>query len=165
MKPTDAQIIEEQRRQQAVRNVRNGSKDFYALNPLTKNTHGTGVASPKVAAPVTPGGSGGKASGVRQRKCPNKTETAFLALLEARRKRGEFTRVDREGITLRWPDGMTYTPDAVCWNEVGAPLLIETKGAFIRRSGLEKFRAARAQWSWFSFELWQRVKGEWKKLL
>lgn len=141
------------------------SKSTRAVNQLPETQHGIGVASPSVAAPVTTGGSGGRAklSGVRQRKGPNKTEASFLAFLK---ETCPNARIEREAITLRWPDGMTYTPDFVLFYTSGQIGFYETKGPFIRRTGLEKFRAARAHWPMFEFELWQRdAAHNWKKLL
>lgn len=114
--------------------------------------------------------------GPRGRAPMNKTETAFSALLDARQRRGEILHWQREGITLRWPDGMTYSPDfsivtsmAAEATETEAPsvrlTLIETKGGFIRDDALVKFRAARSAWPHYRFEMWQLTKGEWTRIL
>lgn len=94
----------------------------------------------------------------------NKTESAFTRLLDAMKSRGDIDRYDREGITLRWDDGMTYTPDFSCYN--GSQItFIEVKGAFIEGDALVKFRSARAHWAMFKFEMWQYAKREWNKIL
>lgn len=98
----------------------------------------------------------------------NKTETAFAARLEALKRAGEIIRWDREGITLRWPDGMTYSADfaVIRPSEFGILLvLMETKGAFLRDDSLVKFRAARAYWPEFEFELHQFKRGQWSRIL
>ena len=122
-------------------------------------------ASAPPAAPVAQRGADVPRRGMsapRQRKAMNKTEESFLALLTVN---FPHCQIDREGITLRWPDGMTYTSDFVVYGG-SKPLLIETKGPFIRRSGLEKFRAARARWTAFEFQMHQRDKAyNWKKIL
>lgn len=112
----------------------------------------------------------------RGRKGMNKTETAFSHLLEARQRRGDIVSYDREGMTLRWPDGMTYTADFSVVEEValaslaGRPAaqritLIEVKGAYIHEDALVKFRAARAHWPLFGFEMHQLAGGAWTRLL
>ncbi len=114
----------------------------------------------------------------RGRRKMNKTEAAFALILEARKRNGEILRYEWEGISLRWPDGMVFTPDFAVWKENeyvdssecdGAVWkevsFIETKGAFIEGDALVKFRAARAQWQEFTFELWQLKKGTWSKIL
>ncbi len=94
----------------------------------------------------------------------NKTETAYSLILEARKRRGDIARWEREGMTLRWPDGMTYTADFTVWH-TGGILLIETKGAWIEGDALVKFRAARAYWPEFQFEMQQCKKGQWERIL
>lgn len=108
----------------------------------------------------------------RGRRKMNKTEAAFALILEARKRAGEITRYEWEGVTLRWPDGLTYSPDFVVWgwnasmeNPVYPITMIETKNAWIEGDALVKFRAARANWSEFVFELHQLKKGTWTKLL
>lgn len=102
----------------------------------------------------------------RGRKGMNRTEAAYALILEALKRAGDIHRYEREGITLRWQDGMTYTPDFTVWNSIDSRLLlIETKGAFIEGDALVKFRAARAHWPEFHFEMRQLKKGTWTQLL
>lgn len=102
----------------------------------------------------------------RGRKGMNETETAYALILEARKRAGEIVRYEREGITLRWPDGMTYSPDFCIWETIDSRILLaETKGAFLREDALVKFRAARAYWPEFRFEMWQLSKGSWTQIL
>lgn len=100
----------------------------------------------------------------------NKTEAAFAALLQARKLAGEISDWFYEGITLRLPDGMTLTPDFAVWMKNEDDLfvwhLMETKGAWIEEDALVKFRTFRHIFNMqFEWEMWQRVKGEWKKIL
>lgn len=105
----------------------------------------------------------------------NKVEAAYSMILEARKRAGEILRYEWEGITLRWPDGMAFTPDfsvfgnQPSYNEDGDkyPLtFIETKGPWIEEDAKVKFRAARAHWPEFTFEMWQQDKSKnWKQLL
>lgn len=111
-----------------------------------------------------------KAAGLskpRGRKGMNKTEAAFALILEAEKRAGLWQRYEREGLTLRWPDGMTYTSDFVAFApESGSPMtFIETKGEFIEGDALVKFRAARAHWPEFHFKMMQLKKGSWEQIL
>lgn len=141
------------------------SKSLLAANAAY---YGSGVPT---ATPETP--SKPKAGGLakpRGRKGMNKTEASFATRLEAQLEADEIISYAREGITLRWPDGMTYTPDFAALRRIaGTPyhdlLLIETKGAWIEQDALVKFRAARAHWVFFAFEMWQLKKREWSQLL
>lgn len=128
---------------------------------------------PANVAPAPTKGTGkGKPRG---RAAMNKTETAYSQILEAMKSRGEIKRWEREGITLRWPDGMTYSPDFAVWELATDPfpedhtrerlVFIEVKGPFIREDALVKFRAARAHWPEFAFSMMQLKKGEWTQIL
>lgn len=101
----------------------------------------------------------------RCRKPMNGTETAYSLILEARVRRGELTKWEREGITLRWPDGMTYSPDFYVLHPDGRKEFIEVKGPWIEEDALVKFRAARACWTEFFFAMWQLDKGSWVQIL
>lgn len=112
----------------------------------------------------------------KRRSAMNKTESRFARLLEARVARGEIESFEYEGLTLRWPDGMRYTPDFVV---VDATLsadaasaqspsvcitLIEVKGAYGWAKDIVRFRAARDKWgNRYRFEFWQEVDGKWKE--
>lgn len=109
----------------------------------------------------------------------NKTETAYSLILEAMKRRGDITDWEREGITLRWKDGMKYTPDfTVTSGTVGivrvgetlprecvALTFIEVKGPKIEEDALVKFRSARDKWSRYRFEMWQLKAHAWTKVL
>lgn len=125
--------------------------------------------------PVLEAPDGKKSGGLakpRGRKGMNKTEAAYALILESKKRAGEILRYEREGITLRWPDGMTYSADFAVWMNTGQQyphekqlLFIETKGAWIEQDALVKFRAARAHWPEFDFQMWQMKKGAWTRLL
>lgn len=135
------------------------------------------VESEKAGRDSGKGKPGGLAK-PRGRAPMNKTETAFARILEARQRREEIVSFDREGITLRWPDGMMYTGDFSVVTSL-APMgcttdtegaaqritIIEVKGAFLREDALVKFRAARANWPLYRFEMWQLAGGEWAQIL
>lgn len=106
----------------------------------------------------------------KRRSAMNKTEARFARLLEARVERGEIISFEYEGITLRWPDGMRYSPDFVLWvSTTGindhlytAQTLVEVKGAHAWAKDVVKFRAARDRWgNRYRFEFWQEVDGQW----
>jgi hypothetical protein len=113
-----------------------------------------------VEAPTMP------AKGFRQAKQPNKTEAAFGLILEARKRRGEIEEYRYEGLTLRWGDGMRYTPDFVVYWDRGGPVLMEIKGSHIWDRDLVRFKGCRAEWKHrFSFEMHQKKSGEWRRIL
>jgi hypothetical protein len=102
----------------------------------------------------------------------NKTERVFSFILEAMKRKGEISRYDYEGITLRWKSGkkiIRYTPDFVVFFpaiDVGRRIrLIEVKGPFVKgkfERAIERFRHARTFWGTeFEFQLWQRTHDGW----
>lgn len=96
----------------------------------------------------------------------NKTEQAYASRLEAMKNRRDILDYVREGVTLRWDDGLAYTPDFWVLHIDGSQEMIETKGPHIRDDALVKFRAARDKWKRaYSFSMWQLRKGEWEKIL
>lgn len=113
-----------------------------------------------------------KKSGKR-RKEMNKTESEFARILEAKVARNEIMSWEYESMTLRWPDGMRYTPDFVLvhhsnpdcvFSEPQLLTLIEVKGAYAWAKDVVKFRAARDKWGdRFKFEFWQKIDGEWRE--
>ncbi len=98
----------------------------------------------------------------------NKTESEYAQILEIQKKRGENQRWEYEGITLKWA-GMRYTPDfVVFYRDIAGfqPRLkfIEVKGGHIWDRDIVRFKGARAFYPEFQFEMWQKKKGEWKRL-
>lgn len=148
------------------------SKDFRDKNP-----HLFGAPAAPVDAPPALKKAG------KRRKEMNKTESKFSALMDARVARGEIESFEYEGLTLRWPDGMRYTPDFAVYgfthlvrrNQIGwvfdsgdrpcsAITLIEVKGAHSWAKDVVKFRAARDKWGCrYRFEFWQELNGEWRE--
>lgn len=139
--------------------------------PDAKSTTDSGLS----VAPETKRAGGQKRvpglSKPRGRKGMNRTEQAFALRLEAMKQAGEIVRHDFEGVTLRLPDGLAYTPDFAAWEPVlgsyspPAMVLFETKGAYIRPDSLTKFRAFRAYFPQVRMEMWQLKKGQWTRLL
>jgi len=115
----------------------------------------------------------------------NKTETEFSMILEAMKRRGEILRWRFQALTLKWGEGkaaLRYTPDfyvvrsptfkpvdALDMIEAGdlgwSPLFIEVKGGFIREDAMVKFKAARAEFAEFAFEMHQKKAGAWRRVL
>lgn len=107
--------------------------------------------------------------GFRLAKLPNKTENEFGAILEARRRKGEFAYPVRfEAVKLRVAGNCYYTPDWMTTSESisGAPFItfFEVKGAHIWEDSKVKFKAAKELHPWASFEMWQKKAGEWKRI-
>lgn len=106
----------------------------------------------------------------KKRREMNKTEGAFSIVLEARVKRGELLWFDYEAITLRWgPDGLRYTADFVALRETAACsaelVFFEIKGGHIWTQDMVKFKAARAEFTYFEFQMWQFSEREWRQLI
>lgn len=135
---------------------------------LALNPHLLGQPTP-VAPEPEPVKKPGKKPG-KKRKVMNRIETEFSMILERDRKAGIITRWDYEGMTLRWPDGMMYSPD-FCVFSLFDPndeskiqiTFIEVKGPYSWAKDIVKFRAARAQWPMFKFEFWQKIDGGWQE--
>jgi hypothetical protein len=104
-----------------------------------------------------------------------KTEREFAVLLEHMKRTDEILRYDYEGITLRWQSGhqiIRYTPDFVVFPPAiavsGQIKFIEVKGPFIKgkfERAIERFRHARTYWPQFLFELHQKTKDGWRRIL
>ncbi len=129
--------------------------------PVTSQPH-----EPVVTAKPSKKAAGGLAK-PRGRRKMNKTEAAYALILEAKKRTGQVVRYGWEEITLRWPDGMSYTPDFCVWypNVPSQLVFVETKGPWIEDDAKVKFRAARAHWPEFDFQMWQLKKGLWTQLL
>lgn len=149
------------------------SEDFKKENPQLF-AHGATVAIMPAAPAPAPKKHVPELSKPRGRKQMNQTETRYSLILQAMKDRGEIVDFEREGLTLRWPDGMTYTPDfmVIAWQDVtGNPLhirilFVEVKGAKIEGDALVKFRAARDKWGGrYGFEMHQWKARTWTKIL
>lgn len=143
--------------------VRKLNAHIYAQGvSIVSETRAMPVAA-AVSAAETAAGSG-HAKFQQKTRQPNHTEQRYLDILEARKKRGEIDSYRYEGMSLRWGDGMRYTPDAVvfCGKEI---TLIEVKGPHIHQKDLIRFKGCKAEWPEFHFEIWQEVKREWKRVL
>lgn len=108
----------------------------------------------------------------------NRTESEFAMMLEAQKRRGEILEWRYEGITLAWGcdpatgKPMRYKPDFLVIEEmIGLPVkapvirIIETKGNFIYPQDLIRFKGCRSDWPMFRFELHQKTKEGWSKIL
>lgn len=105
----------------------------------------------------------------------NATERAYGLILEAMKRRGEIVDYRPFGIKLEWgadPETgkpMVYSPDFFVekhrphedWENV----LIEVKGPHIYPQDWIRFKGCRAEWPMFRFELHQKTKEGWKRLL
>lgn len=100
----------------------------------------------------------------------NKTEREFSILLEARKQKGEICGWSYETVKLRLADRTTYTPDFLTWefawdDETPVRLcFIEIKG-FKREDAMVKYKVAREQFPWATFEMWERKGGSWNRIL
>jgi hypothetical protein len=93
----------------------------------------------------------------------NKTEVEFSYVLEARKRAGEIDGWAFESVKLRLADGCWYLPDFMAWGK--AFTFYEVKGAHIWDDAMVKFKVAREQIKWATFELHQKLNGQWTRIL
>lgn len=100
----------------------------------------------------------------------NKSEHEYSLILESKKRRGEINDYKFEGITLRWGEdpetgrAMRFTPDFTVWKDGGAEIEFHEVKGFIRSRDLVRFKGARAEWSRYHFELWQKREGQWARI-
>lgn len=87
----------------------------------------------------------------------NKTEAAYMALLEARKRAGEILWYQFEGITLKLADDTRYTPDFFVLMADGSLECHETKG-FWRDDARVKIKVAASMFP-FRFVAAKKAKG------
>jgi hypothetical protein len=110
---------------------------------------------------------------VHKAKGMNKTEAEFGMMLEARRRRGEIDGYLFEGFKIRLADGCWYTPDFMAWkwcapHRIDKSIWVrfyEVKGRHIWDDAKVKFRVAKEQVKWATFEMHQKTKEGWKQIL
>jgi hypothetical protein len=103
----------------------------------------------------------------------NGAESQYALLLEAMRRRGDIVSWSFEGITLRLADGCRYTPDFFVvinmnitkYYQVPRLRFIEVKGRHIWDDAKVKFKVAREQNPWAEWEMHQKTKEGWTRLL
>lgn len=127
------------------------------------------VAAVVPAVPQLPTSNCNLPTSARKRTM-NKTESAFAAILEARKARGEIISYQYEGVTLRWSDGARYTPDFICVQPIADStrheiVFYETKGGHLFPGAKRRFKEARDNHPWAQFEMWQKKSGTWTRLL
>lgn len=97
---------------------------------------------------------------------PNKTEAEFGLILEAQKRKGDIIAYAYEGLSLRWSDGMRYTPDFVVIVEDSPFRLVECKGGYIWPKDMIRFKGCRAEWKkHFDFEMHQKREGTWQRIM
>ena len=89
----------------------------------------------------------------------NKTEAAYMALLEARKRAGEILWYRFEGITLKLAQDTRYTPDFFVLAADGSLECHETKGPFMREDSWIKLKIATSLFP-FRFIFAQKTKNE-----
>lgn len=159
-----------------------GSREFQRLNPhLYKPTEPASAAPisanlPPLSPKLTQDSGNGAKLGKR-RKQMNRTETEFSHRLQVMLKSGEIVDWEYESTTLRWGeiDPISYTPDftvtshTILAGEDSYPftkiIFIEVKGAHIWAKDIQKFKAARNQFTRFEFQLFQKKHQEWNQVL
>lgn len=134
----------------------NASRSLFEANAGLVET-GAPAAPPVLSSP----------NKLRRARQPNKTESRFGLLLEARKLRGEIPFYAFEAITLHWGDGMKYTPD---WVVFSLPILcIEVKGGYKWQKDVVRYKGCSAQWraqlpDIFGFEMHEEKDGIWQRI-
>lgn len=83
----------------------------------------------------------------------NKTEAAYAAQLELRKRAGEIADYRFEALTLQLADRTTLTVDFLVIKPDGLIELHETKGGFMREDSWIKLKVAATLLPWFRFVL------------
>jgi len=91
----------------------------------------------------------------------SEVERRYAERCEFRKLAGEIKDWKYEPLTFRLADDLKYIIDFLIVESDGSFTFIETKGAFIRREGLNKFKVAREMFPFFKFEMWQWDRGQW----
>jgi hypothetical protein len=151
-------------------NTANFSKDTLALNPHLssqfldhQNREDVGVnRKPTVSEVVAPEGKSRKLRKAPEPKTRPEREMAMM--LDRSMKQGDIQSFKFEGMTLQF-NGMRYTADFLVFEIGGRVRLVEVKGSFIRRTGIQAFQAAESNFPYFTFEMWQLTKNEWSRVL
>lgn len=106
-----------------------------------------------------------KVQKLRQGRMPNKTESDFGNILEARKARGEILFYAFEGINLRWGDSMRYTTDFAIFFDCEPIKLIELKGGYRWQKDVIRYKGCKAEWkNFFQFEMWEKKNGAWTQI-
>ncbi len=129
-------------------------------------------------APESESLSAPKRRGKRRREM-NATEREFAAYLQRLMDANEIISFDYEGMTLRWGTGaalLSYTADFVAVHDVtykGYPpdlqstlpshpfvrlVFYEIKGAHAWKADIVRFKAAKAAFPLYEFQLWEKAK-------
>ena len=90
----------------------------------------------------------------------NKTEQAYAALLEERKKAGEIHHYQFEAMALKLAKLTTYTPDFFIINADGTIEFVEIKG-YWHQAGRIKIKVASEMHPWFKFTAVQYKKKTW----
>jgi hypothetical protein len=116
---------------------------------------------------IVPPSETAKVQKLRRGKQMNATESAYSLILEAMKRRGDIADYKFEGLTLRLADDCRYTPDFFII-VARDPLQIrfaETKGAHIWDDSKVKFRVAKEQNPWAEWEMHQKIKCDWSRII
>lgn len=126
------------------------------------------VVMPNIAGPVS-------IKPPRRSKEPNQTEREFGAMLERRKRAGEFETVQFEAVRLKLAPGLTYEPDWFCTRPLTSvfsqrprhhrPCIFEVKGRKKWDDAIAKFKMAREVHKWAHFEMWEKLPdGRWQQM-
>lgn len=89
----------------------------------------------------------------------NKTEARYAQRLTDAGRSWRY-----EPLKIQLAERTTYTPDFLVIDPHGDFSLHEVKGGFVREDAWIKFKIAREMYPMFTFELWQWVKNNWRRI-
>ena len=157
------------------------NKSLAAANPGWKPPATAAQLLSESTAAVSLSPSEGQDSGKRPRRGKkrremNATEREFSRILDRMVDHGELVSWDYEGMSLRWGEGagsMTYTPDFCAIRNLvpgsDRPFIqlvfFEVKGAHAWQKDIIKFKAARANWELFEFQLHEKTTEGWVRTI
>lgn len=94
-------------------------------------------------------------------------ELEYAMILERMKREHEIESYKYEGVTLKLADGCRFTPDFFV--VVSALVLrlrfVEVKGKHVWEDSIVKFKVAREQNPWAEWQLHQRTKDGWYRLI
>lgn len=91
----------------------------------------------------------------------NKTEAEYQLRLRVDQQDGHIEWFGFEAMKFEIGDGAWYTPDFMVLNTSGKLEAHEVKGGLIREAAMVRFKAAKKQYTFISWKMFQKKKGQW----
>lgn len=136
------------------------SKDVERLNPgfYGKQAQEGHSLPPSSLATASEGVKGVKIAKSTDEGKLNRWESQWLAVLQGR----SFAWVGIQNVTFKIGHDCRYTPDFVCYANIGGMVAYEVKG-FFRDDAKVKIKVAARMFPWITFILVMKENGYWKE--